>query len=262
MILNRIESAAKQALAKRICIQALNYPRVFIHLQFLVQEIGRIGIPISVSCQPESVDDIRRLADAGAERIGIALDAASEKLFKCVKGIDARGPYIWERQFELLAEAVRIFGRAKVSTHLIVGLGETEEEMVRTIQKCIDMGVLPALFAFTPIEGTTFGRMTQPAVSDYRRLQLARHLILHGCSNFNRMRFDDAGRLIDFGVNMRELRRIIGNGKPFRTSGCPDCNRPYYNEKPSGPIYNYPRRLTADEVSETLHQFEQDGTEV
>lgn len=262
MILNRIESAAKQPLAKRVCIQALNYPRVFIHLQSLVREIGRIGIPISVSCQPGSLDDIRLLGDAGTERIGIALDAVSEKLFKRVKGIDARGPYVWKRQFELLAEAVRIFGRSRVSTHLIVGLGETEEEMVRTIQKCIDMGVLPALFAFTPIKGTTFGRMTQPAVSDYRRLQLARHLILHRRSNFSKMRFDDAGRLIYLGVSMRELRRVIGNGEPFRTSGCPDCNRPYYNEKPSGPIYNYPRRLTADEVSETLHQLEQGGTKV
>jgi biotin synthase len=24
------------------------------------------------------------------------------------------------------------------------------------------------------------------------------------------------------------------------TSGCPNCNRPYYNETPSGPILNYP----------------------
>ncbi len=188
------------------------------------------------------------------------MDAASEKLFRRVKGIDARGPYIWERQFELLAEAVRIFGRAGVSTHLIVGLGETEEEMVRTIQKCIDMGVLPALFSFTPIKGTKFGNMTQPAVSDYRRLQIARHLVLHGRSNFSRMHFDDAGRVIDFGVSMKKLRKIVGNGEPFLTSGCPGCNRPYYNEKPSGPIYNYPRRLTADEVSETLHQLELGGT--
>jgi biotin synthase-related radical SAM superfamily protein len=35
---------------------------------------------------------------------------------------------------------------------------------------------------------------------------------------------------------------------PFQTSGCPDCNRPFYNEKPSGPFYNYPRKLEIKEI--------------
>jgi biotin synthase-related radical SAM superfamily protein len=43
---------------------------------------------------------------------------------------------------------------------------------------------------------------------------------------------------------------------PFLTSGCADCNRPFYNEKPSGPIYNYPRKLTTQEIKVVKCQLE------
>ncbi len=259
-IIGSIEGAVKHALVKRVCIQALRYPKVFIHLQLLIRQIKQVDVPISVSCQPNSIGEIRLLADAGAERIGIALDAASEELFIRVKGVKAAGPYIWRKQFELLGDAVRVFGRGKVSTHLIVGLGETEQEMVRIIQKCVDMGVVPSLFAFTPVRGTAFEMMVQPSVPEYRRMQIAKRLVVRGVSNFSEIRFDSKGRLVHFGLDKEELRNFVGDGEVFLTSGCPDCNRPYYNEKPSGPIYNYPRKLTVEEVSEALHQLELDGT--
>jgi biotin synthase len=138
-VLNGIEKAVKDGEIKRVCFQALNYPEVFIHLLALVKTINqRVKVPISVSCQPLNSENIRQLAKAGVERIGIPLDAATEKLFDKVKGSSAQGPYRWEKQFKLLNEAVGIFGKGKVSTHLIVGLGETEREMIDAIQKCFD----------------------------------------------------------------------------------------------------------------------------
>jgi biotin synthase-related radical SAM superfamily protein len=38
------------------------------------------------------------------------------------------------------------------------------------------------------------------------------------------------------------------DGEAFCTAGCPGCNRPFYNERPGGPMYNYPRPLTPAEV--------------
>jgi biotin synthase len=64
------------------------------------------------------------------------------------------------------------------------------------------------------------------------------------------MGFDGDGRLIDFGVERQVLVKLVRTGEPFLTSGCPSCNRPYYNEKPSGPIYNYPRGLSLEELEE------------
>jgi len=50
------------------------------------------------------------------------------------------------------------------------------------------------------------------------------------------------------------VRVLLSSGEAFRTSGCKGCNRPFYNERPSGPMYNYPRPLTPDEAAEALGQ--------
>jgi len=255
-VLDGIENAVKDCQVKRVCLQALNYPEVFVHLLALVKAIdSRVKVPISISCQPLNRENMQRLGEAEAERIGISLDAATEELFSKVKGHSVGGPYVWEEQFKLLSEAVQIFGKCEVSTHLIVGLGETEKEMVETIQKCVDMGVLPALFAFTPIPGTALENNSQPSVPAYRRVQLARHLIFHGIARYEDMHFDEKNCVRDFGANKEVLTGIIQTGEPFLTSGCPNCNRPYYNEKPSGPIYNYPRPLTKKETGQILQEL-------
>jgi len=198
---------------------------------------------------------MRQLAEVGVERIGIPLDVATEELFCKVKGRYVGGPYVWAEQFRLLSEAVQIFGKGEVSTHLIVGLGETEKEMVETVQRCVDMGVLPALFAFTPIPGTALENNSQPSVPAYRRVQLARHLIFHGIARYEDMSFNGKDCVSDFSVDKEVLMRIVQTGEPFLTSGCPNCNRPYYNEKPSGPIYNYPRPLTKKETGQILQEL-------
>lgn len=255
-VLNGIEKAVNNRAVKRVCVQALNYTDVFSHLKALVEAVSqKVYVPISVSCQPLSPENIRLLAEAGVERIGIPIDAATEEIFDKVKGASAGGPYNMKNQFALLEEAVKVFGKGKVSTHLIVGLGETEREMARTIQKCVDMGVLPALFAFTPVAGTALENHRQPPVQQYRRVQVARYLIFHGMSRFEKMRFDDEGRITNFGVEEQNLRRILHSGQPFLTSGCPDCNRPYYNEKPSGPIYNYPKPLSMEDLRKAVEEL-------
>jgi len=256
LVFDGLEKAVGDGGIRRVCLQALNYPEVFAHLLALVKAIySRVKVPISISCQPLNRENLQRLAEAGAERIGIPLDVATEELFDEVKGGSAGGPYVWEEQFKLLSEAVEIFGRGEVSTHLIVGLGETEREMVEIIQRCVDMGVLPALFAFTPISGTALENNLQPSVSVYRRVQLARHLIFRGTVTYEDMGFDEEECVRNFGVDEEVLVRVTQTGEPFLTSGCPNCNRPYYNEKPSGPIYNYPRSLTEKETAQTLQEL-------
>jgi len=255
-VLDGIERAVKDGQTRRVCLQALNYPEVFADLLAFVKAIcSRVQVPVSISCQPLNSENMRQLAESGAERIGIPLDAATEELFSKVKGHSVGGPYVWAEQFELLTEAEGVLGKGKVTTHLIVGLGETEKEMVHTIQKCVDMGVLPALFAFTPIPGTALENNPQPPVPVYRRVQLARHLIFHGIIRNEDMRFDKKDCISDFGVDKEGLVRIVQTGEPFLTSGCPNCNRPYYNEKPSGPIYNYSKRLTKKETGQILQEL-------
>jgi lipoyl synthase len=255
-VLTKIRSGAEHSKIKRVCIQALNYPRVFMHLVALIKALKHnIPVPVSVSCQPLVTDNIQRLAKAGADRIGIALDAATEQLFERVKGSWVKGPYSWSEQFMHLRNSVSIFGEGNVSTHLIVGLGETEKEAVQIIQKCKNMGVLPALFAFTPIRGTALTNSSPPLLESYRRIQLARHLIVNGNTLYSPMTFDSEDNIEDFGVCKTQLTQIVDTGLPFLTSGCPDCNRPFYTEKPRGPIYNFPRNLDVDEISAIKRQL-------
>lgn len=250
-VIERIHESPENHPIKRICLQALNYPRVFAHLESLIRAIREHkSVPISVSCQPLTAENIRRIAGAGAERIGIPLDAATEELFDETKGASAGGPYRWRSQFELLKDAVSIFGKGRVSTHLIVGLGETEREMISIIQECVNLDVFPALFAFTPVPGTALEHRSQPSIERYRRIQVARSLILQGATEISKMRFGKYEELSDFGVDRERLREVVRSGVPFLTTGCPDCNRPYYNEKPSGPVYNFPRRMTETELFE------------
>jgi biotin synthase-related radical SAM superfamily protein len=255
-VLNGIAENVKRSEIKRVCIQALNYPEVHAHLQALAKAISkRAKVPISVSCQPLNPENIRRLAKAGVERIGIPLDAATPEIFDKVKGASAGGPYDMEKQLALMKEAVKVFGKGKVSTHLIVGLGESEKEMVNIIQRCVDIGVLPALFAFTPVAGTALENLRQPPIQQYRRVQLARHLIFHGITRADSMNFNDNGHITHVGVDKETLKQIVLSGEPFRTSGCPNCNRPYYNEKPSGPIYNYPKPLSKEEAARVFEEL-------
>jgi biotin synthase len=248
-VLTALTAKAEEGKIKRICVQALNYSEVFRHLEAVVKEIKKnSAVPISVSCQPLNSQNIELLKKAGVDRLGIALDAATEAIFNKVKGAIAGGVYTWEKQFRQLNEALAVFGKGNVSTHLIFGLGETEKESIQVIQRFVDLGVLPALFAFTPVRGTALEAKLPPKLESYRRVQLARHLIVNGKARIDDMAFDVEGKITGFGVPSKALEADVDGGLPFRTSGCPSCNRPYYNEKPGGPPYNYPKQPNKEEI--------------
>jgi biotin synthase-related radical SAM superfamily protein len=256
-VIESIAIAVQTGRIRRVCIQTLNYPGVFDDLRCFVKEIKlHADVPVSISCQPHNAQNMWSLAEAGADRIGIALDAVTEQLFDKVKGAAAGGPYRWQDEFTLMHVAVGVFGEGNVSTHLIVGLGETEKDACKVLQKCVDFGILPALFAFTPVRGTVFAGNPKPDLGAYRRVQLARYLIVHYLARFEDMNFNKKEKLIDFGIGAEVLFNAVESGLPFLTSGCPDCNRPFYNEKPSGPIYNYPRKLTPQEIKIVKEQLD------
>ena len=255
-VFSGIKHAVRKDAIRRICIQALNYPTVFEDILDIAEGIfSQVNVSISVSCQPTNREEMKRLSEAGVERMCVPLDAATEELFDRVKGRLAEGPYVWEKQRKALNDAVHIFGKNSVSTHLIVGLGESEEEIVGTIQWCVDLGVYPGLFAFTPIPGTALENHPQPSISHYRRIQIAHYLITTGRTRCEEMLLSEEGTINDFGIPREQLWQVIRAGTPFLTSGCPGCNRPYYNERPSGPLYNYPRQPFPWEIAEIEKQI-------
>ena len=250
-VVEAIKRTARVGSIKRVCIQSLNYPEVINDVLFLVKKIkSRTMLPISVSCKPLEQEMLKAWLDAGVNRVSIALDAATARIFDKVKGHNIGGAYKWEIQCKALKDAVKVFGEGAVNTHLIMGLGETEKELCQTIQWCVDSGIYPGLFAFTPIPGTALENRAPPSMSSYRRIQVAHYLLTHKKTCLEKMEFDEGYRLTNFGISKKQLLELVNKGEPFLTSGCLGCNRPYYNERAGGPLYNYPRQLRPEEIME------------
>ena len=234
---------------KRICIQALNYADNFEDIKYIVKEIRKDNVtPISIAIPPFSEERLKELKRIGVDRVGIALDGSSQEIFDEVKGEGINGPYRWEHHFQVLKAALRVFTESKVSTHLIIGLGEKSKEVVQLIKRLNEMTITVGLFAFTPIKGTQLENNDPPDLLRFRKIQLARYLLVVENRSVKDITFNLKGNIIKFNLNKADLLRIVQDTDAFLTTGCPGCNRPYYTSRPSGPIYNFPRRLTQSEI--------------
>jgi len=230
---------------QRACLQVTVSPGYLSHTQKIIAQLQ--GIPISASVVVSHLDQVAQLLDSGLEIVGLSLDAANEEVYRRVKGGD------FHQALAFIEEASQRFP-GRIATHLIVGLGETEEEMARLIQRLHDWGGIVALFAFTPNPGTALEDQPAPPLSSYRRIQIARHLIVEGLVRAEEFAFSPEGHILRFGLDKDELSEALKGGRAFQTSGCPGCNRPYYNERPGGPLYNYPRPLTPAEVQQAKQE--------
>jgi biotin synthase len=240
----------KQAEFGRICIQCLNDPEILSKLTDLVKMmIEVVDLPVSVSVGPMDRKRMIALKYAGVERIGIALDAGSVEVFENVKGSSVGNPYTYKGIWEALETAVEVFGKGKVSTHLIVGLGETDSDVCETILKAGTLGVTTSLFAFTPMKGISF-KGCSPPLGRYRALQLLRFLITE-TGEAEGFQFDENGKIT--AIDEHHLLSMSGIKDSFKTRGCPDCNRPYYNERPRGPIYNHPGDIDEREIQQGIN---------
>ncbi|KLU60486.1 biotin synthase [Peptococcaceae bacterium CEB3] len=225
---------------RRVCFQVVQDREALAEAKKWLGEVRKhSALPICVSAGPSSSEEVGELLRLGADHVSIALDAATAEVFARVKDGS------WSARYELLrAAAQRYPGR--IATHLIVGLGESEEDMVRRLAEMYQLGVTVALFAFTPVRGTRLESAGPPDIGQYRRVQAANYLLREHLADIAGFRFV-GGRIEDFGMTRAELKDYLAGGEAFRTSGCEGCNRPYYNEVPGRELYNYPCPLTEAE---------------
>ncbi len=226
----------------RICFQTLDYPGVVEDLLTILPILP--DIPVSVSIVPISREDMKKLRDAGVEILSIALDAASPELFDRVKGKGVGNRFTWSSHWNALLQAKEIFGAA--NTHLIVGLGEEDLDIYTLMEKLHEIGITVGLFSYTPVFGGS-----APPVGRYRAIQLSRYLIFKGYREF--AEFED-GKISSISIPEDEMGNVL-RGIPFLTSGCPGCNRPFYNERPGGMIYNYPNLPGEEDIRVVMKQL-------
>lgn len=227
---------------RRICLQTLRSPDLPARLVEVAQRVHAVSdLPISVCMNPAAPGWLPKLKAAGVDRVGVGLDCATEETFAEIKP-----GFSWKRYHAFLDEIMAVFGTGSV--HLIVGLGDSDQDLIRQIQAAHDRHCTVALFAFTPVRGARLD-LPAPDVGRYRAIQLARALIIGGHARIEDMAFT-RGQLKAINVDPGTVERALSLGIPFRTSGCPSCNRPNYNERPGGVMYNYAAPLTEAEKAQ------------
>lgn len=258
-----ISNCGDNAGFQRVCVSMIMHPRSFDDTLNVVGELqDGLELPISVLVNPSSIGDggMEALDAAGVEMVTIALDTATERLFDQNRGSGVGGPHRWDRYWQTLSDASMVFGKDRFGCHLIVGLGETESEMVETIQRVRDMGGRSHLFSFFPESGSVLGEREACHPSQFRRIQLARFLIDYDMVRAAAMEYDSQQRLVNFGIDNGRLDEIVRSGDPFRTSGCPGsgkhsaCNRPY-GDGPASDIRSYPFALEQEDIELVQRQM-------
>ncbi|MFC0040206.1 MSMEG_0568 family radical SAM protein [Actinomadura rayongensis] len=115
------------------------------------------GLPIQVQCEPPGdLAWIRRLHEAGATAIGIHVEALDDDVRRrWMPGKSGVALTEYEAAWD---EAVAVFGRNRVSTYLLVGLGEDPDELIDGAGRLIDRGVYPFVVPYRPMRGTLAAR--------------------------------------------------------------------------------------------------------
>ena len=225
--IEEIVKKIEDGIAGRICIQTTYNKKT---LSMLYEFLDRMdaSIPVSISINPISIEEMEMLKEYGVERLGFGIDACSEAIFKKWK----YGTPSWKEYIEAIKNAKEIFGKA--TAHLIIGLGESDEEAINAMKFFSMNGIDIALFAYTK------NNETMVELPRYRAIQIARYFIKEAEFSFKNGKLEE--------ILLPEI-----NKEAFRTSGCPDCNRPFYNERVTK-IYNYPFALNELQTKKAMEE--------
>jgi biotin synthase len=237
----------------RMCISMITHPRsdadTVAVLEAWTARIDPAAIPVSILSNPTTMErsDVQRLRDLGADIFTVALDAATPAIFERTRGKGVQSPHRWQKYWEILLDAREVFGPQKFGAHIIVGMGETEHEVLTLVQQLVDLGGHSHLFCFFPEQGSLMDHLPATPRDQWRRVQLARYLIDYAGVRVEQMSFDGAGRVTGYGLPQGEVEDFVSQGIAFRTSGCPGkfrgdvsaCDRPYGDSPPSN-IASFP----------------------
>ncbi len=142
-------------------------------VKLIHKEVSVRGIPIGVSVYPtERSSGI--LKEAGASEIKYNIETVDPEIFKKVcPGLSQ------DRVIKSLEHAVPIYGRDHVFSNILIGLGETDETVIKGIDMLASKGVIPILRKVNP-HPLRRGEVYVETVSAGRLLKLAseeRHIL-------------------------------------------------------------------------------------
>ena len=110
----------------------------------VVAALVPFGLPIGVSIYPEP-ETPARLHALGVAEVKFNIEAATAELFA-----EMCPDLSWDAVWDALRSSVELFGPGRVYSNVIVGLGETDEDLERVMEELAAIGVIPVLRPLTP----------------------------------------------------------------------------------------------------------------
>lgn len=234
----------------RVCISQVQDHRAYDDLVNMIKRVKKPApqVPMSalVSATTLNEERLHVIKEAGADIIGVGLDAVTEELFEKTRGRGTKGPHNWEYHWHIVRAAREIYGAMKVNCHIIVGLGETDKELVDMFYQLKEEQIAGYLFSFNPEPGTVMQDLSRSPIHRMRRIQLVKYLIENKDLPREALSFDEAGNLTRLDAPDTMVEVAVNTGLPFMTNGCPDragevaCNRPYGSYRPGEEYRDYP----------------------
>jgi radical SAM protein (TIGR04043 family) len=128
-----------------------------------------VDLPVQAQCEPPKDDFwFQRLYDSGVVSLGMHLEAVTETVRKQIMPGKAGVPL--SRYMEAYAAAVEVFGRGQVSTYILAGLGDSEQDILAMCRKLVEIGVYPFVVPFVPISNTPLANHPMPDAQMMHRI--------------------------------------------------------------------------------------------
>jgi len=250
----------------RVCIAQVHDGRAYRDLVDMTRRVRSAApaVPISALVSAGLLDEERLavIQEAGADIIGIGLDAASQSVFHDTRGGGVRGPHDWDHHWKIARAARRMFGPLKVNFHVVVGLGETDRELVELFYRLHGEQIAAYLFSFNPEPDTAMEDVPRAPIRRLRHIQLVKHLIEKEGLSAEAIMFDGEGNITGIDAPETMVSGATESGVPFMTNGCPNrqgevaCNRPYGSYRPGEEFRDYPFQPTGEDVDTIRQQMQ------
>ncbi|MGO9971540.1 MAG: radical SAM protein [Solirubrobacteraceae bacterium] len=260
--------ARHQDRVTRLCISMVTHGRAYADtLDIAARVTGSVRAPLSVLVAPPTLDAHRlaALREAGVEMIGIGLDAVTEDLFRSLRTDVPNGALSWAQYWRTVEQAREIFGPWRVNCHVLVGLGESDSDLIAMFAALLDRQVYSYLFCFNPEPDSRMADCQRTPLRRWRRIQLAKLLLEERGLDPAAFRFDDDGALAAIHVPRALVDAVISDGHAFMTNGCasaggePGCTRPMGSWRASETPRDFPWRPTRAELLEIAAALELDA---
>lgn len=241
--------AENEAKLTRLCISMVTHGHAYKDTVDLTERIrGAVKTPLSILVAPPTLNRqrIEHLREIGVDMIGVGLDAVTEDVFRKHRTDVPNGGLQWEKYWEVLNDSREVFGPWKVNAHTLVGLGETDFDLIDLFSRLCDRQIFPYLFCFNPEPDSRLGDQPKSELVRWRRIQLVKHMIETDGLRTSDFDFDNAGALVRIKADRGLVESTVDQGIAFMTNGCPGeqgepgCTRPYGSYRPSEPFRDFP----------------------